>query len=137
MVARFDASSLGLQEVPAFAVPKRHRAALLRLFQPTESAELPEGVQGIGFLEITLVDGGKINLQVFWYGASPLMFRVEGIPGIRGGAYEPVDGKQRYLDEGITFYGVIQEMHREATQGVESERLQNYLDLLGKSAGEK
>ncbi len=135
LTAELTGEVIGLKNVPEFEIPTKYIPVIVRFFQPAESQSFPDGVQEIGSLQLVQNDGIRISLKLFWYGTSPAWFSINGKPYRRGGPYLAFDGKDAYLDESLTIYGALSEIHKESIENVRSKTLDQTILLLKKSAG--
>ena len=128
--------------VAEFTVPPEYVPRLLAAFRPVERKEYPASWDAgdIARLEILTKEGLVRRITVPFSGKNPLCFRLDGIQCFRGGKYLPVAinrkwDDQLWISECGRLVSAIHEIWRQQTTGARSDRLEDYLQDLERSAG--
>jgi hypothetical protein len=132
--ARLYGEQLGFASVAEFDVPPKYWPDLLAIISPVKPEPMPGPTVDLGYIRIVSTNGNEIDLHLHWFGTGPATYTIDGISCVRGGAYKAYGNPHQFLDESITIYGVIEEIHKVTMVGEKPHRLDDYLSLLKRSA---
>jgi hypothetical protein len=130
--------------VPEFPVPRKYMGTVLAALRPAtarDGAVLGEqkGVT-LGVLKVTTRQGQTLTIPWYVFGKYKLCYAVDGVRCVRGGAYKPlcVDGEDEfYGDEATALSAIIYLIHEEQSTGKVPDKLQNAIEDLERSRGER
>jgi hypothetical protein len=126
-------------DIPEYTIPSEYVPVVLKMFRPVEKHKHPAKVLDIGTLLVLTKSGESSELRFFFWGAGePVLFSFQGAQCVRGGRFNNTGRGEmapKYLTESLTINGVLQELNWQTIKGVKSNRLEELISLLERSAG--
>ena len=126
-------------DIPEYTIPSEYLPMVMKLFRPAETHKHPATVRDIGTLHVVTKSGESSEIHFcYWGDGEPVLFSIQGFQCIRGGPFINLGGSEKtpmYLTESLTIHGVLRELYWQTIKGVKSQRLEEYLSLLERSAG--
>jgi hypothetical protein len=123
----------GHPDLAEFELPAEFVPELLRVLSPAVYSKHPrsELLREIGRVRFACRDGRTVEVGLVFFGKEPVLFTLQGVPCVRGGAYHDLaPGKDKYLPEVLTLEGYLRAVRRG-----DREAARAYLNLLHRSAG--
>jgi hypothetical protein len=130
--------------VPEFPIPPEYVPRILAALTPAHRHDYAASRDDppLGRLEIVTRTGQRIRVRFGYSGKNPLCFTIDGVRCIRGGRYKPVQvaptrDEDVYTAECIDLECALWEIYWEQKSGKKREYLNQRLDDLERSAGQR
>jgi hypothetical protein len=142
-VTIYQHTARAIPAIAEFQIPNRYVPLILAAFRPAEVwdyGSFSEQDLTFGRLIITTRQGQRTTVTFCDGGKCPLCFSVDGVRCVRRGLFKPItvgNGIESFADEGWLLYRTLQSIHEVMTKGHGQAKLQEEIEDLERSRGER